>query len=132
MGNIYDRFRKLEKEAGEEWFLDELGLVTFEDDGKNYEIYFTRRKANKHSIIHCVDNTVEWEQVPTLSTVISKMHSKKYHIINIFPSSSCIKIIAIMGKPGSIFGLDAGVFRSVYKLDENYINVATEEQFKWI
>ena len=35
-----------------------------------------------------------------------------------------------MGKPNSIIGLDDGIFRSVHKYDENYINVMSEARFK--
>lgn len=35
-----------------------------------------------------------------------------------------------MGKPNSIIGLDEGIFRSIHKYDENYINVMSESRFK--
>ena len=56
MGNIYDRFRKLEKEAGEEWFLDELRLVTFEDDGKNTK-YISQENAQINILSFIVKTT---------------------------------------------------------------------------
>ena len=66
MGKIYTRFIALKKQAPKDWFMDKVGLVKFEDDNKNYEIYFTRKRANKYSIIHCKNNTIEWEQFPVL------------------------------------------------------------------
>ena len=35
-----------------------------------------------------------------------------------------------MGKPNSITGLDEGVFRSIHKYDESFINVMSEKRFK--
>ena len=59
MGKIYTRFIALKKQAPKDWFMDKIGLVKFEDDNKKYEIYFTRERANKYSIIHCKNNTIE-------------------------------------------------------------------------
>ncbi len=39
--------------------MDKIGLVKFEYDNKKYEIYFTRKRANRYSIIHCINNTIE-------------------------------------------------------------------------
>ena len=41
-----------------------------------------------------------------------------------------ILVFQIMGKPNSIIGLDKGIFRSINKYDENYINVMSEARFK--
>ena len=62
MGKIYERFKELKKQCPRNWFMDKLGLVKFEDNNQKYEIYFTRKRANKYSIIHCKNNTIEWEQ----------------------------------------------------------------------
>lgn len=51
-------------------------------------------------------------------------------IIKLAPSKDCIRIFVIMGKPNSIIGLDEGIFRSIHKYDENYINVMSESRFK--
>ena len=42
----------------------------------------------------------------------------------------CIRIFVIMGKPNSITGLDEGIFCSIHKYDEKYINVMSEARFK--
>lgn len=62
MGVLYTNFVELKKQAPKDWFTDKVGLVKFECDNKKYEIYFTRQRANKYSIIHCKNNTIEWEQ----------------------------------------------------------------------
>ena len=130
MGDIYNRFKELQWQAQEEWFLDELGLVTFENCEKKYEIYFTRRKANKYSIIHCENNTLEWEQFPVLPRIIGRMYGKRQPIITLSPSKDTVKIVVITGNPNSICGLDNGIFRSVHTFDEKYVNVMSETCFK--
>ena len=130
MGNIYTRFTVLKKQAPKDWFMDKVGLVKFEDDNKKYEIYFTRKRANKHSGIHCKNNTIVWEQLPILPRIADRTHGTREPIISLAPTKECVRIVVILGKPGSITGLDEGTFRSIHKYDENYINVMSEARFK--
>ncbi|MBR2929792.1 MAG: hypothetical protein IKC32_01050, partial [Clostridia bacterium] len=109
---------------------DKIGLVKFEDDNKKYEIYFTRKRANRYSIIHCKNNTIEWEQFPVLPRIAGRRYGIREPIIKLAPSKDCIRIFVIMGKPNIITGLDEGNFRSIHKYDENYINVMSEARFK--
>ena len=110
--------------------MDKVGLVKFEDDNKKYEIYFTRKRTNKYSIIHCKNNTIEWEQFPVLPRIVGRRYGIREPIIKLAPSKDCIRFFVIMGKPNSIIGLDEGIFRSIHKYDENYINVMSESRFK--
>ena len=130
MGKIYTRFRELKKRSPKDWFMDKIGLVKFEEDTKKYEIYFTRNRANRYSIIHCKNNTIEWEQFPVLPRIAGRRYGIREPIIKLAPSKDCIRIFVIMGKPNSIIGLDEGIFRSIHKYDENYINVMSESRFK--
>ena len=130
MGKIYARFKELKKECPRNWFMDKIGLVKFEDENKKYEVYFTKKRANKYSIIHCKNNTIEWEQFPILPRVVGRRYGIREPIIALSPSKECIRIFVIMGKPNSIIGLDEGVFHSIHKYDENYINVMSEARFK--
>lgn len=130
MGNIYTRFTVLKKQAPKDWFMDKVGLVKFEDDNKKYEIYFTRKRANKHSVIHCKNNTIQWDQLPILPRIAGRTHGTREPIISLAPTKECVRIVVILGKPGSITGLDEGTFRSIHKYDENYINVMSEARFK--
>ena len=60
-------------------------------------------------------------------------HARKNYLITLIslaPSKECVRIFVIMGKPNSIIGLDEGIFHSVHKYDENYINVMSEARFK--
>ena len=130
MGKIYTRFKELKNQSPKDWFMDKIGLVKFEDDNKKYEIYFTRKRANRYSIIHCKNNTIEWEQFPVLPRIAGRRYGIREPIIKLAPSKDCIRIFVIMGKPNSIIGLDEGIFRSIHKYDENYINVMSESRFK--
>ena len=130
MGKIYTRFKELINQSRKDWFTDKIGLVKFEDDNKKYEIYFTRKRANRYSIIHCKNNTIEWEQFPVLPRIAGRRYGIREPIIKLAPSKDCIRIFVIMGKPNSIIGLDEGIFRSTHKYDENYINVMSESRFK--
>ena len=130
MGKIYTRFAELKKQAKKDWLTDKIGLIKFEADDKHYEVYFTRKRANKYSIIHCKNSTIEWEQFPVLPRVAGRVDGKREPIIKLAPSKDCIRIFVIMGKPNSIIGLDEGVFRSIRKYDENYLNVMSEARFK--
>ena len=130
MGEIYNRFIETKKQVSKDFFTDKIGLVKFEENGKNYEIYYTRKRANKYSIIHCKNNTIEWEKFPILPRVAGRYYGKREPMINIAPSKDCVRIFVIMGKPNSIIGLDEGIFRSVHKYDESCINVMSQARFK--
>lgn len=130
MGKIYTRFSVLKKQAPRNWFMNNVGLVKFEDDNKKYEIYFTCKRANKYSVIHCKNNTIEREQVPIFPLIAGRRRGIREPIISIAPTKECIRIVVVLGKPSSITGLDEGNFRSVHKYDEDYINVMSEARFK--
>ena len=130
MGKIYERFKELKKQCPRNWFMDKLGLVKFEDNNQKYEIYFTRKRANKYSIIHCENNTIEWEQFPVLPRIAGRIYGKREPLIRLTPSKEYIRIFVIMGKPNSITGLDEGMFCSVHKYDEHLINVMSQERLK--
>ena len=132
MGMLYDRFKELKKQSTKNWFMDKTGLVIFEANGKKYEIFFTRKRANKYSVIHCKNNTIEWEQFPVLPRIAGRRYGIREPIINIAPTKESVRIVVILGKPNCITGLDEGNFRSVYKYDEAYINVMSESRFKEI
>ena len=110
--------------------MDKMGLVNLEWNGKNYEIFFPRKRANKYSIIHCQNNTVEWEQFPVLPRIVGRMYGIREPMISIAPAKESVRIVVILGKPNSITGLDEGVFRSVHRYDEHYINVMSEARFR--
>ena len=130
MSELYTHFVELKKQVPKDCFTDKIGLVKFEYNNQHYEIYFTRQRANKYSIIHCKNNTIEWEQFPILPRIMGRYYGEKEPLISLAPSKKCVRIFLIMGKPNSIIGLDDGIFRSVHKYDKNYINVMSEARFK--
>ena len=132
MAELYDAFKELKKRSSKDWFTDKTGLVKFELNGKKYEIFFTRKRANKYSIIHCKNNTIEWEQFPLLPRIAGRMYGTREPIISVAPIKDSVRIVVILGKPNIITGLDEGIFRSIHKYDEAYINVMSEARFKEI
>lgn len=132
MGELYNCFKTCRSQYQKDWFMDKIGLVKFECNGKKHEIFFTRKRANRYTIIHCKNNTVEWEQFPMLPKIAGNMHGKRDPMISIGLSKDCIRLFIIMGKPNSITGLDDGIFRSIHKFDEKFINVMSEARFKEI
>jgi hypothetical protein len=128
MGELYNCFKENKKQT--ERFVDKVGLVRFTHGRKRYQIFFTRKRANRYSIIHCENNTVEWEQFPILPRIAGRLYGKREPVISLRPSKDYITIFVIMGKPRSITGLDEGDFRSVHKFDGKLINVMSEARFK--
>lgn len=132
MGKIYDQFKISESRFPKNRFTGRVGLVKFELDGKNYEVFFARKRANKYSTVHCKNSTVEWEQFPILPRIAGRNSGKREPIISFAPDKDRVRIFIIKGKPNCITGLDEGIFRSVHRYDENYINVMSEARFKEI
>ena len=130
MGELYNRFAELKKRNKIDWFMDEMGLVKFDYNGKTYEIFFPRKRANRYTIIHCQNNVIQWEQCPVLPHLAGRRYGIRQPFMSIAPSKECVRIVVILGKPNSITGLDEGIFRSVHKYDESYINVMSEARFK--
>ena len=132
MAEIYTHFKEMKKHAVISGIADNIKLVSFELNGKKYEIYFPKKRANRFSIIHCINNAIEWEQFPLLPRIAGRMYGLRVPMIRLTPDKDSIKIFVIMGKPRMITGLDDGIFRSIHKYDENYINVRSEARFKEI
>ncbi|MBQ7780249.1 MAG: hypothetical protein IJ404_07110 [Clostridia bacterium] len=131
MSKLYDLFKEAAKNSTVPTPFDKMNLVRFTDGDKNYEVYFTAKRANKRTIISCVDNFIEWEQLPLLAMSWGSVYgTKKERILSATPSKEYVRIVVIMGKPTVITGLDDGIFRSANKFDEGYVNVMSETRFK--
>ena len=130
MGEIYKSFTAAKKASQQNCIFDNVNLVKFEHNSKNYEIYLTKKHANKYSFIHCKNNTIEWEQFPVLPRLLGTSRGYTTPLITLTSPSNCVKIVVISGKPNCITGLDEGIFRSVHKYDENHINVMSSERFR--
>ncbi len=131
MPKLYDLFKEAANSSTVPTTYDKMNLVRFSDGEKNYEVYFTAKRAGKRTIINCVDNGIEWEQLPILAMSWGGVYGiKKERILSVTPSKEYVRIVVIMGKPTVITGLDDGIFRSANKFDENYVNVMSEARFK--
>ena len=131
MSKIYDIFKEAAKSSTVPTTFEKMNLVRFSDGDKNYEVYFTAKCANKRTIINCVDNYIEWEQLPLLAMSRGSVYGiKKERILSVKPSKEYVRIVVIMGKPTVITGLDDGIFRSANKFDESFVNVMSESRFK--
>ena len=127
---------RIKTQACKDGFLDKVGLAKITHGDKNYEIYFTKKRANKRTVIRCENNTVVWEQFPRFPFLVGKRYvvgrsrGEAEPLIRLAPSKQCVRIFVVMGKPGCISGLDQGVFRSAHTFDEGYINVMSEKRFR--
>ncbi len=99
-------------------------------DDKEYKIITTKSFANRHTIIHCIDDRIVWEQIPALINWGGKMPGKRETIYKFAQDENSVIVFVIRGKPNGIAGLDDGIFRCANNFDDNYINVMTYNRFK--
>ena len=106
MGNIYDCFLKAKKNISNSSLFDKLDIIKFKFDGTLYQVFYTKKRANRYSIIHCNGNTISWEQFPVLPRAAGRLSGIKEPMISLYPNNSLITIFVIKGKSNSITGLD--------------------------
>ena len=123
---IFECF-KLSKERIEETAFVKVYKLLCEE--KEYKIIITKRTANRHTIIHFIDNTVCWEQIPRLPRLAGRQYGDKIPIYK-FDGKILNTIFVIKGTPLRDEGLDDGFFRSPKKYDENFVNCMTYKRFK--
>lgn len=97
---------------------------------KEYKIIFTKRIANKRTIIHFIDNTVYWEQVPYIWRLAGRQNGDKIPIYKFDTQKNSNIIFVVKGTPLGDEGLDDGIFRCADNFDENCINVMSYDRFK--
>jgi len=105
--------------------------VLFDNKGITYRVMITKKRANKLSLIRCVNDTVVWEQIPLL--YLRYNERGRGNVIDNIPvtiDKNCVTLFVIKGQPRDIWGLDEGMFRSAKRLDSSYINLISEKQFK--
>lgn len=105
--------------------------VTFEHKGVLYRIITTKRRANRRSLIRCLNNDVVWEQIPLLYLHDNERGRGK--VIDSIPvdiDKKFVTFFVIKGRPQSILGLDEGMFRSAKHFDPSYITLMSERKFK--
>ena len=97
-------------------------------DGKEYQILVTRKFANKKTVIHCLDDTVFWEQLPLFPKLQSQ--GDRVSIYKFDGNKKVITTFVIKGSPRIIEGLDDGVFRCADNFDDCALNIMTYGDFK--
>lgn len=96
---------------------------------KEYTIIITKKSANKHTIIHFIDNTIYWEQIPRFPKLTGKDWGDKIPIYK-FNGKVLNTIFVLKGTLLGDEGLDNGIFRSIKRFDENFVNCMTYRHFK--
>ena len=128
MGNLYKFYLENRKGATTD---HSTKTVLFDHEGVAYRVIITRKRANKLSLIRCVNNTILWEQIPFL--YLRYNERGRGDVIDYIPVSvdkNMLTLFVIKGKPRSIWGLDEGIFCSVKHMDPSHINVMSEKKFK--
>ena len=98
-------------------------------DNKEYKIILTKKFANKHTIIHFAEDSIYWEQIPRFWRLSGSKRGKKILIYK-FDEKVLNTIFVVKGTPLGDEGLDNGIFRSLKKYDENFVNCTTYKKFK--
>ncbi len=128
--SIFEEFKRSKELVGE---TDFVKIYKFVYKWKEYQLVITRRFASRRTFIHLADSFVYREQIPLFSTLLSLMGGMRGNITPIYKwkkEKDCITIFVIRGRPGDITGLDAGVFRSAHKFDEDFLNVMSYRRLK--
>ena len=107
--SFYNYFRKFGRLVEEN---ESIKKLAFEMKGQKYTVYLSKKAATKATHIYCgADETVYWEQyymmggLSTPSIVKSVLVKPERH-----PDETVI--VVIKGKPGTITGLDEGIWLS--------------------
>ncbi len=106
-----------------------VNVYSVKCDDKEYTIIIPRKIANKKTVIHFIDNTICWEQIPRLWRLEGRRYGDKIPIYK-FDKKVSNTIFVIKGTPIGDEGLDNGIFRSTKKYDENFVNCMTYKKFK--
>lgn len=128
MGEIFKQFLACKSKAGEH---KNRKTVSFEYEGKSYCVIMPKRRANRMTVIRCLNGMVVWEQIPLLYLLQNERGAGE--VMDSFPvavDKKKVTLFVIKGNPGSISGLDEGIFCSARNFDSAYINVMSESRFK--
>ena len=124
---IFEQFKNTNPSICDNKFVK---VYKFVADGKDYKIIIPKKRANHHTIIHCVDNHIDWEQYPLLPRIWSGRLKDTKTIFKVEKPKNETVIFVIKGNPNGVTGLDDGIFRGVKKFDENYVNIMSYKKFK--
>ena len=107
-----------------------VNVYSVKSDGKEYTIIIPKKRANNKTIIHFVDNTICWEQIPRFPRLAGRQYGDRIPIYKFDDNKFLNTIFVLKGVPLGDVGLDNGIFRSSKKYDENYVNCITYKKFK--
>ncbi len=124
---LFDAFKKAKELIGESEFVKVYKTVC---DEKEYRIIIAKKYANKHTIIHFIDNTICWEQIPFFRWGSVYLFGQGRIPIYKFEGKVLNTLFVVKGMPGGDEGLDNGIFRSPKRYDENFVNCMTYKKFK--
>ena len=106
-----------------------VNVYSVKCDDKEYTIIIPRKRANNKTIIHFIDNTICWEQIPRFPRFSGIFPGDNIPIYK-FDGKVSNTLFVLKGSPLGDEGLDNGIFRSSKKYDENYVNCITYKKFK--
>ncbi len=123
---LFNSFKTNKKLINETEFVN---VYSVKCDEKEYIIIIPKKRANNRTIIHFINNTIYWEQIPRFPKLAGKQYGDRIPIYK-FDEKVLNNIFVLKGNPLGDEGLDNGVFRSSQKHDENYVNCITYKKFK--
>ena len=125
--SLYELFKNHAQLIEETEFVNVYQMVS---DEKSYKVVLTKRSASGHTVIHCENNRIAWEQVPLFPRFAGRNYGDKVPIYTAIPEKTCITLFIVKGRPDGFVGLDDGVFRCADHFDEQSINVMSYPRFK--
>lgn len=123
---LFDSFKSSKELIDQTEFVN---VFSVKCDDKEYTIIIPRKIANKKTIIHFIDNTIYWEQIPRFPRLAGRQYGDRIPIYK-FDEKVLNTLFVLKGNPLGDEGLDNGIFRSLKKSDENFVNCMTYKKFK--
>lgn len=123
---LYETFKKSGEPVETTEFVKIYKCVFNEEE---FRIILPKRFATKNSIIHCIEDYVAWEQVPTIPRLAGQWNGEKTPIYK-FSDKAKYTVFVVKGHPGGFIGLDEGIFHSANRFDKNAVNVMSLRRLK--
>jgi hypothetical protein len=124
---LFNAFKINKKLINETKFVN---VYSVKYDEKEYTIIIPKKRANNKTIIHFVDETIYWEQIPRFSRLVGRGYGDRIPIYKFYNNNFLNTIFVLKGVPLGDEGLDNGIFRSLKKYDDKYVNCVTYKKFK--
>lgn len=140
IASVYDAYKKYGRMVEETEYVK---TYEFEYGGVNYRVSVTKDRADSHTVVRCEKRNIVWEQYSKLPRLYGggfinnvKLpygddHFNAPGIAEVKPIKGIITLFVISGKPGSIEGLDDGIFRSARNFGgDKFVHVMSMTAFK--